>query len=56
MEWLYIATRIAHAHVHTTSNYVPLRGQFFIAGVIILFFLWEIFAFRILAAPMIGAP
>jgi hypothetical protein len=32
MEWLFVATRIAHAYVFTTSNYVPLRGQFFIAG------------------------
>jgi hypothetical protein len=30
MEWVFVATRVAHAYVFTTSNYVPLRGQFFI--------------------------
>jgi hypothetical protein len=55
MEWLFVATRIAHAYVFTTSNYVPLRGQFFIIGTIILLFMWGIFALRILAAPLIGA-
>jgi hypothetical protein len=51
MEWLFVATRSAHAYIHTTSNYVPLRGQFFLAGVIILFLMWGIFAVRILAGP-----
>src|ERR1019366_9038916 len=36
MEWLFVATRIAHAYVFTTSNYVPLRGQFYIVGTLIL--------------------
>jgi hypothetical protein len=54
MEWLFVATRIAHAYVFTTSNYVPLRGQFFIAGTMILILMWGIFALRILGAPLIG--
>ncbi|MCI0468236.1 MAG: MAPEG family protein [Beijerinckiaceae bacterium] len=48
MEWLFAAARIAHAYIHTTSNYVPLRGQFYIGGVIILFLMWVYFAIRIL--------
>ena len=54
LEWLFVATRIAHATIHTTSNYVPLRGQFFIAGACILFVTWVIFALRMFAAPMVG--
>ncbi len=55
MEWLFVASRVAHAYVFTTSNYVPLHGQFFIAGTILSLFMWEIFALRILAGPLSGA-
>lgn len=53
MEWLFVATRIAHAYVFTTSNYVPLRGQFFIAGTLILALMWALFAFRILTGGVV---
>ncbi|MCI0736226.1 MAG: MAPEG family protein [Beijerinckiaceae bacterium] len=56
MEWLFVAARVAHAYIHTTSNYVPLRGQFYIAGVIVLFLMWVYFALLILAAPLTGLP
>lgn len=55
LSWLFVVSRIAHAYVFTTSNYVPLRGQFFIAGVIILLVMWGIFAVQILTAPVTGA-
>jgi len=55
MEWLFVATRVAHAAVFTTSNYVPLRGQLFIAGTLLLLFMWGFFAFQILAVPWTGA-
>ncbi len=55
MEWLFVATRIAHAIVFTTSNYVPLRGQFYIAGTLILLLMWGLFAVRIFAGSSIGA-
>ena len=55
LEWLFVATRLAHAYVFTTSNYVPLRGRFFIAGVILLLAMWAIFAVQILSAPLAGA-
>ncbi len=55
MEWLFVATRLAHAYVFTTSNYVPLRGKFFIVGTIILFLMWVIFAIQIFAGPSLGA-
>ncbi len=36
--------------------YVPLRGQFFIVGAIVLFLMWGLFAVRPLTGPLIGAP
>lgn len=51
LEWLFVATRLAHAYVFTTSNYVPLRGQFFIAGVLTLLGMWGIYGYQILASP-----
>jgi hypothetical protein len=55
MEWLFVAARLAHAYVFTTSNYVPLRGQFFIVGTIILILMWGLFALQIFAGPLAGA-
>jgi len=34
--WLFVATRIVHAYIHTGSNYVPLRRGVFSIGVLIL--------------------
>ena len=34
--WLFVATRIVHAYIHTGSNYVPLRRSVFSIGVLIL--------------------
>src|SRR5689334_25359963 len=34
--WIFVALRLAHAHVHVTSNRVPRRGLLFIAGGIVL--------------------
>ncbi len=36
ISWLFVATRIAHAVIHTGSNYVPLRRSVFSVGVLIL--------------------
>jgi len=30
--WLFVLSRIAHAWVHLTSNYIPNRRRFFTAG------------------------
>ena len=30
--WLFVLSRIAHAYVHTGSNYVPLRRKVFMTG------------------------
>jgi hypothetical protein len=50
MAWLFVLTRIVHAYIHTTSNYVPNRFKAFAAGVFILLVMWIIFAVRILFA------
>ena len=32
LSWLFVASRIYHAYVHTGSNYVPLRRRLFSIG------------------------
>jgi hypothetical protein len=48
MAWFFILTRIAHAAVFVTTNYVPLRGLLFIIGLVDLLLMWAVFAYRIL--------
>ena len=36
LSWLFVATRIVHAYIHTGSNFVPLRRSVFSIGVLIL--------------------
>lgn len=48
MAWLFVATRIMHAAIHTTSNRVSQRFYAFAAGAIILLLMWIIFAVRVL--------
>ncbi len=36
VSWLFVATRIVHAYIHTGSNYVPLRRRVFSICVLIL--------------------
>jgi hypothetical protein len=37
--WLFVLSRIAHAWVHLTSNYIPSRRRFFTVGWWILVFM-----------------
>jgi hypothetical protein len=48
--WIFVALRLAHAYVHVTSNRVPRRGLFFLAGAAVLCVMWITFAIRILVA------
>jgi len=50
MAWLFVASRIAHAFIHTTSNDIRLRFSAFVVGVVVLTLMWIVFAVRILAA------
>ncbi|MBQ0758173.1 MAG: MAPEG family protein [Zhongshania sp.] len=36
ISWLFVASRVAHAYIHTGSNYVPARRKIFTFGVIIV--------------------
>jgi len=49
MAWVFVALRIVHAAIHTTSNHVGHRLRAFAAGAIILLLMWVAFAVRILA-------
>jgi hypothetical protein len=48
MAWIFVIARLAHAYIHTTSNYVPTRFKVFAAGMFVLLLMWIIFAVRIL--------
>jgi hypothetical protein len=50
MSWMFVASRLVHALIHTTSNKVMWRFQAFAVGVLILAIMWVIFAIRIFAA------
>jgi hypothetical protein len=54
MSWMFVATRLFHAFVHTGSNVVRIRGGAFAVGAIILIVMWIIYAARILFAGMPG--
>lgn len=47
MEWLFVASRLVHAAVHTTTNRLQQRFAAFAAGVVILALMWAIFAVRL---------
>jgi hypothetical protein len=49
LAWIWVATRVAHALVHCTSNVLSLRFPIFLAGVILLVIMWIMFAIRLAA-------
>ena len=51
LSWLFVASRLAHALVHVTTNNVPRRFFAYVAGLAILVLMWLVFAFAILAGP-----
>jgi hypothetical protein len=40
LAWVYVATRVLHTAIHTTTNYVPRRFYAFLVGVIALILMW----------------
>jgi hypothetical protein len=48
LAWLFVAARLFHAFIHTTSNKQPHRFLAFAAGSIVLAVMWVAFALRIL--------
>ena len=52
LAWIFVASRLAQAYVHTTSNIVLRRGMLYGVGLLALIAMWLIFIIRI----MLGAP
>jgi hypothetical protein len=50
LSWLFVATRLVHAFIHTGSNIVSLRGAAYGAGMVVLLVMWIIFTVRLVAA------
>lgn len=50
MSWIFVATRLVHAVIHTGSNDLSQRGLAFGVGVIVLMLMWLIYAIRLLLA------
>jgi hypothetical protein len=48
MSWVFVASRIVHAAIHTTSNDVGHRFSAFAIGAFVLLVMWIIFMVRIL--------
>lgn len=48
LSWVFVATRIVHALIHTTSNNLQLRGPAFAIGALVLGAMWVIFAVQIM--------
>lgn len=46
--WFYVLSRLAHAYIHTTSNYVPMRLRVFTLGVLALTFMVGLLAVRLI--------
>ena len=50
MAWMFVASRVAHAMIHTTSNRLIRRFRAFALGVVILAAMWVMFGIRIFSA------
>ena len=48
LSWIFVATRLAHAAIHTTSNNVQQRFLAFLAGAIVLLIMWIVFAAHVI--------
>lgn len=48
--WVFVLSRLWHAWVHSTSNYVPTRFNAFAVGVFALIGLWVYLGFKLLTA------
>lgn len=49
LAWLFVISRIVHAYIHITSNYVPRRGLAFAVSCATVFIMWIVFMVRIIA-------
>jgi hypothetical protein len=52
MSWMFVASRLVHTGIHTTSNRMVRRFQAFLVGVLILLVMWIIFALRVFSSEL----
>ncbi|WP_445500551.1 MAPEG family protein [Microvirga sp. G4-2] len=52
LAWMFVASRLVHAYIHTTSNKVLRRFQAFVVGVLILAVMWIIFGLRVFSSEV----
>jgi hypothetical protein len=52
LSWVFVLSRVVHAAVYVTTNYVPLRFLAYLIGAIALIAMWIMFAIRILSLPL----
>lgn len=52
LAWGFVATRVVHALIHTTSNTVLHRFYAYLAGIILLVAMWGLFAVRLSAGAV----
>jgi hypothetical protein len=52
LAWMFVASRLVHTYIHTTSNRVTRRFQAFVAGVLILAVMWIVFGLRIVSSEI----
>jgi hypothetical protein len=50
LAWIFVASRLVHAFIHTGSNIVRLRGAAYGIGMLVLVAMWVIFALEILTS------
>lgn len=48
LSWCFVAARLVHAYIHTTTNRVPRRFFAYVAGLVVLLIMWVMFAIQIL--------
>ncbi len=48
--WIFVLSRLVHAFIHTTSNRVMYRGNWYGVGALALIAMWIMFMVRILLA------
>src|SRR5690606_19565991 len=49
LAWLFVVSRYAHAYVHVTSNYIPVRLPLFMTGALVLLAMLAVSAWNLAA-------
>ncbi len=54
LAWIFVVSRVVHAYVHTTTNYIPHRLGAYTIGAIALSIMWIYFAVTIVLSPLLA--